>query len=493
MRTYYAKHASGPEWLATSFKRNVFIIYLSVMVFSASAQQKGDTGGQVFSLRDLQEIVFTGHPVVKQAALLPKASQAKVLQALGNFDPEVVASFDRKIFGGTEYYNHWNSQLKVPLWLAGADLNIGYDRNVGIYNNPETRTSNTGLTGVGLSIPLGQGLLIDSRRNTLRQAKIMVDYAEADKISQINAVWLYALKDYWNWYYAFEQQRFTAEGVDLAEKRFRALKEQVLIGDKPPIDSVEASITLQDRRVQLQEATVKLNNARLVLSNNLWSADGVPQELPSLAVPENVADTRASVNNVQLDSLVSHATEQHPALLKIKSKQAQLGVEEQYRKEMLKPKLSVKGAFLAGRRDFSYVADNYDFRLANYKVGIDFAIPLFLREERGKLREVKIKQADMEYGLQQTGREIQTAVLTAFNQYKGYQGQLELQTRNVASQRTLVNGEQQKFELGESNLFLINARETKLIEMQVKRAELLANLQKAMAEVYYQAGKRLER
>ncbi|RZK24813.1 MAG: transporter, partial [Flavobacterium sp.] len=158
----------------------------------------------------------------------------------------------------------------------------------------------------------------------------------------------------------------------------------------------------------------------------------------------------------------------------------------------LKPKLNVKGAFLSGRRDpFAYVAPNYDFRPANYKIGIDLAFPLFLREERGKLREVKIQQQEVAYGLQQAGREIQTGVTSAYNELIAFQSQAALQTKNVVSQRILVRGELQKFELGESNLFVINSRETKLIDMEIKRAELIAKSRKSIADLYYRAGKRI--
>jgi len=467
------------------------IFLLSAGFSTVSAQQKVADESGTFFLKDMQEIVLLNHPVIKQAGLLSKGAQARVIQSLGNFDPAIMASFSRKLFGGTEYYNHWNSELKVPLWLAGADLKVGYDRNVGVYNNPETKTSNTGLSGIGLSLPLGQGFLIDARRSTLRQAKIMVGYAEAEKVAQINTVWLTAIKDYWTWYFKAQQHQFMMEGVFLAEKRFKALREQVILGDKPPIDSVEASITVQDRRVQLQKAEVELNNSRLLLSNHLWNSEGEPMELPTKAKPENDWKNLQITNIPQLDSLVLVAAEVHPQVLKMRSEQAKLGVEEQYRRELLKPKLNLKGSFLAGRRDFGYVPDGYDFRLANYKVGIDFSFPLFLREERGKLREVRIQQAEVAYGLQQTGREIQTGVVTAFNELKAYQGQLELQTRNLASQQILVKGESQKFELGESNLFLINTRETKLIDMQIKRAEFFSDFQKAIAEVYYRAGKKI--
>ncbi|MDY0907097.1 TolC family protein [Pedobacter sp. CFBP9032] len=462
-----------------------FGIFTSVLAQQPTADRNG-----VFLVKDLQELVLLNHPIVKQAGLLSKEAQARVLQSLGKFDPALMASFGKKSFGGTDYYNHWDSELKVPLWLGGADLNLGYDRNVGVYNNPETRTSSTGLSGVGLTIPLGQGLLIDARRNTLRQAKIMVGYADAEKVAQINSVWYNAMKDYWSWYFAFEQRKFTKEGVELAQKRFRAIREQVILGDKPPIDSVEAAIVLQDREIQLQESSVQLTNSRLLLSNHLWSSAGKPQELPADAVPEEKLETETTVEKLRLDTLILQAADNHPEILKIKSQSAKLEIEQKYRLEMLKPKLNVKGSFLAGRRDFSDIPNNYDFRLANYKVGIDFSFPLFLREERGKLREVRIQQAEVAYGLQQTTREIQTDVMTAFTEMKAVQTQVTLLTKNVENQRALVNGELQKFALGESNLFLINTRETKLMDMLVKRAKLISNFQKTIADLYYRAGKR---
>ncbi|RZK91114.1 MAG: transporter, partial [Pedobacter sp.] len=179
---------------------------------NARAQTQVDTAN-IFLLQDLEEIVFQNHPVMKQAALLSESARAGVIQSLGYFDPLLKAGFNRKVFGESEYYNRWDSELKIPLWLAGADLKVGYDRNVGDYTNPETRTSRAGLVGIGINIPLGQGFLIDSRRNTLRQAKVMVTYAEAERVKQINALWFEIVQDYWDWYEAYYQYRLISEGV----------------------------------------------------------------------------------------------------------------------------------------------------------------------------------------------------------------------------------------------------------------------------------------
>lgn len=468
-----------------------FVLWVKVGFAQVSAAKNNVDTAKVFELEDLQLMVFRYHPIIKQAALLSESARAKVLQSLGYFDPAIKTGFDRKLFGGTEYYNKWNSELKIPLWLAGADLKVGYDRNVGTYINPESRTGQQGLTAIGLSIPLGQGLIIDARRSTLRQSKIMVEYAEADQLKQINSVWYGVVKDYWNWYYAYKQHALVNEGLELAQRRFKALSAQTLIGDKPVIDSVEAYITVQERMIQKEKTAIELQNARLVLSNHLWNNEGTPLELPVEALPQNNIQKITTPARLLLDTLLGLAADQHPELLKLKSKGEQLAIEKSYRQELLKPKLNVIGNLISNRTGFnSNVPGYYDFNWSNYKFGIEFAFPLFLRAERGKLREVKIKQQELNYDLKQFGREIRNNVIASYNDLSAYAAQLNVQAKSIENQQILVNGENQKFSLGESTLFLINSRESKLIDMKIKQESMVAGYQKTLAELYYKAGTR---
>lgn len=457
---------------------------------NANAQSAPDTAN-IFLLQDLEEIVFQNHPIMKQAALLSESARAGVIQSLGYFDPLLKAGFNRKVFGESEYYNRWDSELKIPLWLAGADLKIGYDRNVGDYTNPETRTSRAGLLGVGINIPLGQGFLIDSRRNTLRQAKVMVNYAEAERVKQINTLWFEIVQDYWDWYETYYQFKLISEGVDLAQTRFRAISRQSVLGDKAKIDSVEAAITVQDRLIQFEKLKIDLMNARLTLSNHLWNKEAQPLELPENAKPPQIAQLLQKPEKQMLDSLLDFALQDHPELVKLRTKGEQLSIERSYRAEMLKPKINIAGSLLSSRTSFSgFVPDRYDFNTGNYKVGLEFAFPLFLRSERGKLKEVKIKQLELQYDLQQSGREIRNTVVASYNKLDTYSEQLGIQIKSIANQEILLKGESSKFELGESTLFLINARETKLIDMKIKRIEMIAGYQQTLAELYYKAGTR---
>jgi outer membrane protein TolC len=463
---------------------------LFILLGGSISAQAIDTS-KVFSLEDLEEIVFLHHPIVKQAALLSEAAKANVLQSKGYFDPALKAAYNRKLFGHTEYYNNWHSELKVPLYLAGADFKVGYDRYVGAYTNPETHTSDAGLTSVGLSIPLGAGLLIDARRSTLWQAKAMVNYAEADKVKQINSVWFAAVKDYWNWYYAYREYMLVKEGVDLAMTRFKAVSNQAILGDKPALDSVEASITVQDREIQLAKSVIELQNSMLVLSNHLWNEQGTPLELPKDAIPQPADQDLNLPGHALLDTLLGLAEREHPELLKLRAKADQLDIDRRYRTEQLKPKLNVSGALLSRRRDFgTYVPDYYDFGWSNYKVGVDFAFPLFLRAERGKLKEVKFKQQQVDYDLMQSGREINNNITASYNSLTAYKSQMIVQVQSINNQQILLTGELQKFDLGESTLFLINSRESKLIDMKIKREGIISGYKKKLAELYYKAGTR---
>lgn len=471
----------------------VLLAALTLCFNNAAAQTPAavDTAGKVFSLEDLETIVFKGHPIVKQAALLSEAAKANVMQSLGYFDPALKSTFARKLFGGTEYYNNWSSELKVPLYIAGADLKVGYDRNVGMYTGRENRTGTDGLTAVGISIPLGAGLLIDARRSTLWQAQAMLTYAEADKVKQINSVWYTAVKDYWNWYYSFREYMLVKEGVELASKRFNFLSAQTQLGDKPPIDSVEAKITLQERQIQLAKSTIEMQNAMLVLSNHLWNEQGQPLELPKNAVPKTVNENVVLPGTMLLDTLLGQAGRAHPELVKLRAKGTQLDIERRYRQEMLKPKINVTGSLIATRRDFTqYVPSYYDFNWSNYKFGVEFAFPLFLRAERGKLKAVRIKQQQLDFDLQQYGREINNEIQTSYNSLSAYKSQLSVQIQSINNQQFLLTGELQKFDLGESTLFLINSRESKLIDMKIKRESMIAGYQKTLAELYYKAGTR---
>lgn len=445
----------------------------------------------VFPAQTFYELIRQHHPIVKQANLFGEEARQGLVQARGAFDPKLLSYYDRKVFGPDLYYDHWQSKLAVPLWLGGVDLTVSYDRNNpgGRYLNPEERTPSSGLTGVGLTVPIGQSMLIDARRNAVRQARLMLNVAEADRVGQVNKVLFNAAKTYWEWFLAHRQRQFLTEGYELADRRFRALRERALLGDAAIIDTTEALITVQDRLVQRQQAEVEEQNARLLAGTFLWNAAGQPVELPGMATPQEPSLTPPEP--AMLQTLLDGAVQQHPELLKLDLKSQQLALEERFRRALIQPQILLSAMLLSEtpRVDVPYNwSSYYAFRPQNHKIGLDFVFPLFLRKERGKLREVQVKNQQVVLERQQAGRNITINVQAAYNQLRTLSQQLAVQQQTVQNQQRLLQAEQQKFEIGESSLFLVNARETKLIDMRLKGEELKSKYQQAVAELYFVAG-----
>ena len=90
--------------------------------------------------------------------------------------------------------------------------------------------------------------------------------------------------------------------------------------------------------------------------------------------------------------------------------------------EQLKPRLDLEYNFLGSGFDFTYNkgtdAAIRNLITENYKVGVNFEMPLFLRKERGKLQQTDIKLLESSYSLQQKRLMVNNKVLTYYNEWR---------------------------------------------------------------------------
>lgn len=452
------------------------LLFFSVIAFPSLGQQLAK---KELSFQEYYLYVVENHPVIKQANNEVLYASSELMQAKGQFDPKLFSDYKRKSLNGTDYYNEWITELKVPVW-AGIDFKAGREVNNGSYL-PNDFTKGVS-TYAGLSVPLGRNFLMDERRNTLEQAKIYQEMGTIKQQKIINKLVLSISKSYWEWYLAYQKLRFINEGLNLAQNRFLFLAEQVKIGEKAGIDSLEAKITLQSREVDYQNALIDFKNSTLLLSNHLWQAD-TPLEIPESVIPR--LDFAPEITDENLLTLVVFAEKKHPEISQLALARKQLTIEEKYRKEQLKPQLNASFYALTTPK---YVISDYSIFNSNHKIGLNFEMPLFLRKERGKLEQVRIKQLQNDLDKRQLTREIINDVYVSYNEVKNLGEIIKVQQSATQNQLLLVNAEREKFEIGESNLFLINSRESKLIEMQIKVEELKSKYQKAVAQLIFSAG-----
>jgi outer membrane protein TolC len=367
---------------------------------------------------------------------------------------------------------------------------VGVERNEGQYLNPERYISdafNYRQFYAGISLPLGRGLITDERRTALRQAELFQDLTEAEQVKLINKLLLDAAKDYWNWYHAYYNFRLLQRGVVVAQDIFDRTKVNAQLGEAAPIDTVQAKITLQQRLIEQQEAILNFQNSGIVLSTYLWDSLGNPAMLTPDRVP--VLNRDMLVLSVQeLEQLTEQARMNHPELRKLSVKLLQLENERRLAAEFLKPRLDVNYNLLNQPFDPNW---NTNFNLGdNYKFGLDFSMPVFLRKERSKLALTRLKISGTTYERDLAQRQIVNDINATHNELVNTATIMSNQLSMVQNYERLLEAEILNFESGESDLFKINIQQEKLIQSQSKLVKLMSEYEKQKALLYWAAGVR---
>lgn len=126
----------------------------------------------------------------------------------------------------------------------------------------------------------------------------------------------------------------------------------------------------------------------------------------------------------------------------------------------------------------------------DYKFGLDFSMPLFLRKERAKLALTKVKIQSTQWEQSQAEREILNQINIVYNQIVNTNQILRQQTDVAENYTRLLQAELINLENGESDLFKINVQQEKLIQAQSKLLKLKAEYEKMKATMYWAAGVR---
>lgn len=477
-----------------TFRINGFSFFSIVIIVlsSYSLQAQTTTPDKVFPIDSFLTWVTTYHPVMQQANLLDDEADATLMKARGSFDPKLYGDYEDKSFDDKNYFQVGEAGLKVPTWF-GVDVKAAYTWSSGIFLDASNSLPANGQAVLGVEVPLVQGLLFDQRRAQVQQAELYREVNEAERRNIVNNLLLDAAEGYWKWAYQFQVLQVYENSLRLAEDRFRIIKESYLQGDKPAIDTLESLIQIQNFEVQRDQAAVDYETARLELSNFLWLENLIPLEVSEVLRPTDLEFIQ--INNLpqRTSTFFQNMDSFHPQLRSILVKQQQLEIKERLKREMLKPRLDFSYNFLGdGFQLVPSESENAAFNALlteNYKWGLSFKYPLFLRKERGSLQLVRIEQLNNNFKFRNKRLEIENKVNAIAQQIETTEQQLETQQQILNNYQRLLEAENIKFRIGESSIFLLNNREQKLIETQLKVLKFQMKYQKLQYKLDWAMGR----
>lgn len=459
-------------------------IYCFLFLFVNTLYAQTDTT-RILSINEYLGIIKKYHPIAKQADLLTEQAKANLRIARGGFDPYLYSDYDRKEFFGKNYYSFFSSELKIPAWY-GIEVKTGYDAAYGLNINPENNIPENGIYYVGISVPVLKNMLMDKKRADLFKARLFIKSNEQERLWMLNELLLDAIQSYYYWSEAAQIKTIYENAAQIAFTRYRATVRTYELGDRAGIDTTEALAQYQQRTFQLNEANLNLQKARLVVSNFLWLDNTIPYTLSDSTLPQPIDSAfiqpTISAPLEKLDVLIAQINIQHPVINLYELKLKQLEIERKLKIESLKPTLNINYNLLSPGF-FNYtIPDNRVFT-NYYKFGFNFSMPLTFAQGRGELQQTKLKITETKLQQTQKQRELEIKLMSIYAELNILKEQVKLYEETLKNYQRLYTGEARRFEIGESNLFLVNTRENtaitaqqKLIELQIKYLESEAKL-----------------
>ncbi len=458
------------------------IFFFLFFVKNTRAQAVLDSAKTVLSLTEFLNLVKQNHPVVKQAALLNQTAKAEWTAAKGGFDPKLYGDYEQKFFDAKNYFAFGEYGLKLPMWY-GIEVKSSYNTAQGINVNAENKLPKQGQAVVGISFPILQNLKIDDRRANLFKARQSQGLYQSERDNLTNDLAFEATLTYCKWAFYHQQTQIFTDALQVATARFEAIKSSFQLGDRMAMDTLESYTQVQDRLLEYNRVQLDFQEATLKLANFLWDKNGQPWASVTNWQPQllDTVNSTLPIDNreMRLQNLLSN----HPILRGYDLKWQQLAIDKTLKQEKLKPKLNLNYNLLSNGFQLSNIFTD------NYKFGISFSTSTLFRTERANVQLTQIKMDNTRILQEQKKLELKNKLQQFFNETDNLAQQIALFEQTNRNYQQLLLLENTRFELGESSFFLINSRETKCIEAQLKLAKLKTEYLIARTAIEWASGR----
>ncbi len=429
-------------------------------------------------LEQVFQIIDDRHPKLRGSVIERQVATAKRLEKQGAFDPILAISTDylrynssskrgkvSEAFGiGTEVNFLTRSGIK---FFAASNLNLGATKS------PLSATGDAGEYTFGLKVPLFRDFRVNAKAVGEQQAFLGETQAEIGITQTRLELFRKAADDYWNWVAAKRRLDVARNLLKLAEIRNDAIRQRTIAGDLPPIDAVEAEQEVQRRQAALAKAERDFQKAQFKLSLSLWLDDVTTQPLPDegsvLDVTLQLEPT--AVTDAEIQDAIQLALQRRPELQAIAVLRDVTRLDLDLARNQRRPILDF--ALVPGR-DLGPGGIG-----TTLKAGFIFELPLRQRTADGRIAQaqLKLQKLDLEERTlrQQIITEINdtaSAINTAWQRYLATKRELEAAI-------VLERGENQRFLLGDSSLFLVNQRERATAEARNKLIDVQAEYEQA--------------
>ncbi|MEW9799407.1 TolC family protein [Alteromonas sp. CYL-A6] len=439
---------------------------------------------ETVTVPELVATIQASHPYLAAAAEQGRQRQLAVQSADSAFDPLIEQETNTRVSG---YYDGAiaSQRFVKPLQSMNARLYSEYrlaDGDFPVYEQ-EYETLSGGEASLGVMMSLLRYREIDKRRLGLRNAQLAVEQWRQDYQNDVNEMIFKGVKDYLYWYETALQVQAVSDLLDALARRRDAIASRVEQGDLAESDLIEFDANALQQELVLAELKRKLAVTQRALAFYLRDDQGQMKDTSSIRAGELAWPYQARMADIVA---LRRSLASHPVLAALEQEKRMLTNKASLAKTSLLPKLDLKASVA---RDIGSGAASLDG--TETKVGLSFSYPLGNRAAKAELSSIESKQTQLDHKIQLAADSIVQAFEKAYQHWQQTVKIAEMQQKNASLADQLYDMEIKRYDAGDTDMFVLNARESSQIRARMK--QIKADIDVYLAELaLYHAAARLE-
>lgn len=429
-----------------------FIIFYILLTLFNTISAK-----EIFTKEHISQYMKLDNPYVYSVVGQKFVYKQKENYQQGNFDTQLVFKYDKKDYPATEG-EYISTGVEKPI-ENGMELSLAYRKSEGTQEYNNIKTGDEGEMIAGVKIPVF-ALANDTNKRKLDLTTARLESSKVDYKAQDNIRLLYfeILREYYKVLYYKANTNLIKELLNKTLKRDKIIKKRVDAGSLADIVLLESKQQIINRQQQLVSAE---NDYDVVLENLLKYLNVDKNSfLDEYEIP-SIIDVKDSYE--ESTATVDDALQNRPDLKVYDFEKQRLAQKEKYNSILQYPDFNV-GVY--GVHDLEYEDDGF-------KVTLDMKFPI----ER---RKYKSKNLELRNNIKHVDKQLNKRVIDIKTNLKNINRSIETLLENIENSsvevdllQKLEDAENKKYDIGLSNLFMLNQRE--MYTLQVKKKFLKYN------------------
>jgi outer membrane protein TolC len=375
----------------------------------------------------------------------------KVTYALGAFDISTDAKYENK-----EYPNSKADYKDIYLsktFENALEVRAGYRDAYGTQEYNNIKTGDDGEFVASVKIPLLElAKSVNAKEYDLKKARYNLKQTELGSVKSVNDFKLITLQKYYETLYLDEVVELYREILQNAKKREEFVEQKIEQGALGRVEALEAKEQTLSYKQNFQSAKNSLNIAveELCFYMHLPSEEFHQKyELPRLK--------NSLTQEHDLESSIQEALQKRAEIEAIRNSHKILNLDQKYFSLLAYPKTNLT---MYGIYDPIYKE--------GYKVTLTFDFALEQTKYEAKQKETLESLKYASELMQNKQNSIETKIRTLLLEAKTLSENLKNSQEQLKILQELESVEAKRYEMGLGNLFMVNQRELKTLEIKIK-------------------------